>query len=782
MAADHSEPANQIVSNVVLLGAAHEVARVLHALPGLRLRVQPALDGDMLRHARPDLLLIVLPGPDPAALSALRTDPALQDCAMVALAHTADALGQTTALVEFDDVIDLAVTTPEALSARIAATLNGARVRARRNRRYRLLQRIDDRFRNTNDVAGIPLAAAAMLGRHLDVNRCAYADVEADEDTFNLTGDYNAGVHSIVGRYRFADFGQDCLGLMRQGLPYVVEDSEADLRTQAVLASYRQTAIRAVICVPVLKNGRFVAAMAVHMARPRRWHADEVSLVQTVAERCWESIERGRIARELQARDARYRTLVETMSAVVWQTDGTGHVRAVNPTWSAFTGQVFDEYEGEGWLDALHPDDRVATVQTWREATAARHPFVGSYRLRRHDGQYRHMLARGAAVMAGGSVLEWVGSCLDVTDMRTAQEALRAANVRLQFTLDSAQIADWDYDPATGLLAASPRLARVFGYDAPQPPWDMRHLLGHIHGEDRAVALGSFEKALRTAAPWHMECRIVQPDGAVRWVAVHGNSYRGEESAGARMLGIVYDITAHKRSEQALREADQRKDEFLAMLAHELRNPLAPIGAASEVLAVGGVDPTRTGMATAVIRRQVRHMSGLIDDLLDVSRVKRGLVKLETAPCDMGAVVAGALEQVRPLLDRRGHTVHVDLPELPATVNGDEKRLVQIVANLLNNAAKYTPDRGRIAVAVALCGAAVTCTVTDNGIGMSPDFVERAFDVFAQADQSIARSQGGLGLGLALARSLVAAHGGSIGARSEGPGKGAAFTVTLPAL
>jgi len=157
-------------------------------------------------------------------------------------------------------------------------------------------------------------------------------------------------------------------------------------------------------------------------------------------------------------------------------------------------------------------------------------------------------------------------------------------------------------------------------------------------------------------------------------------------------------------------------------------------------------------------------------------------VQLETGPCDMGAVVAGALEQVRPLLDRRGHTLHVDLPEQPATVNGDEKRLVQIVANLLNNAAKYTPDRGRIAVAVALCGAAVTCTVTDNGIGMSPDFVERAFDVFAQADQSIARSQGGLGLGLALARSLVTAHGGSIDARSDGPGKGAAFTVTLPAL
>jgi PAS domain S-box-containing protein len=470
------------------------------------------------------------------------------------------------------------------------------------------------------------------------------------------------------------------------------------------------------------------------------------------------------------------------MSAVMWHTDGAGHVRTVNPTWSAFTGQVFDEYEGDGWLEALHPDDRAATVQAWRDATAARHPFVGSYRLRRHDGHYRHMLARGAAVMAGDSVLEWVGSCLDVTDMRTAQEALRVANVRLQFTLDSAQIADWDYDPATGLLAASPRLARVFGYGTPQPPWDMRHLLGHIHGEDRAAALAGFEEALRTAGPWQMECRIVHPDGAVRWVAAHGNSYRDEESTGARMLGIVYDITAHKRSEQALRETDRRKDEFLAMLAHELRNPLAPIGAASEVLAVARNDPERTGLASAVIRRQVRHMTGLIDDLLDVSRVKRGLVKLETAPCDMGAVVTGALEQVRPLLDRRGHSVHVDLPALPATVNGDEKRLVQIIANLLNNAAKYTPDRGRIAVAVALCGAAVTCTVTDNGIGMSPDFVERAFDVFAQADQSIARSQGGLGLGLALARSLVTAHGGSIEARSEGPGKGAAFTVTLPAL
>ncbi|GGY60796.1 sensor histidine kinase [Pseudoduganella albidiflava] len=761
-------------TDIFILGHAPRAREWLRALP---FRVRAVTD-TWLAAAQPwhgVRLVLCAPTVDAGLLARLRVLPALQDCAMVALSPACD-----DGRVEFDDVVDLAASTAEAFAARILATLNGARVRARRNARYRLLQQVDDAFRHLDDPGDIALAAASLLGRHLRVNRCAFADVEADEDTFNLTGDYNAGVASIVGRYRFAEFGAACLAAMREGVPYVVEDAETDPRTAATLDRYRQSGIYSVICVPVRKEGRFVAAMAVHTVTPRRWRTDEVSLLVAVAERCRESIERGRIARTLQSKEARYRTLVETMSAVIWHMEGDCMRAGENPSWSAFTGQLPEEYAGAGWMDALHPHDRPAAAAAWHSAFTHGHPYVASYRLRRHDGEYRYMLSRGAAVRAGETAVEWVGNCLDVTDIRHAQEALRVANTRLQFTLDSAQIADWVYDPVRRSVGGSARLARLLGCDASAAEWELGTVTARVHPDDLPRLEASFRAAVAADRPWRDECRLVGADGRERWVAAHGSRYSDDPSTGWRLLGIVYDITAHKRSEQALREADARKDEFLAMLAHELRNPLAPIGAAAQVLAVAGADTAKVSMASAVIGRQVRHMASLVDDLLDVSRVKRGFVRLEKRRCDMAAVIGAALEQVRPLAERRGHRLTVGLPDLQACVDGDEKRLVQVVANLLNNAVKYTPDGGRIDIGLALAASTAVVTVRDNGVGMSADFLERAFDVFAQADQSIARSQGGLGLGLALARSLVSAHGGTIDAASAGPGKGALFTVTLP--
>jgi PAS domain S-box-containing protein len=771
------------LTDIVMLGASPRAEALLRRDPQLVLHCvsQPASYQGAGDGRVPQLMLAALPGADAATLARLRQDPWLQDCALVALLAAEDAAQEAEQLVEFDDLILLPATSDDAFHARFAAVLNGARVRAHRNERYRLLHHIDEAFRKLNEPEAVTLAAAELVGRHLHANRCAYADVEADGDTFNLTGNYNDGVPSIVGRYRFSAFGQECLSLMRQGLPYVVEDSETDHRTEATLQAYRATQIRSVVCVPLMKEGRFVAAMAVHQATPRRWRADEVALLLTVADRCRDSIERGRIARALDLRELRYRTLVETVSSILWHTDAQGSLTGDNAAWAAFTGQTAAELRGTGWLNALHPDDRAATAQNWDQAARTLQPFRDSYRLRRRDGQYRYMLVQGAPVVVDGVPLEWVGSCMDATDMRQAQEAVRIANARLQFTLDSARIADWDYDPITRKLASSPRLARLFGYEAAQDHWTLDHVFAHVHSADIGAVRAGFDEALRTGATWRTECRIIWPDNAVHWIAVHGNMYRDEHSVGRRMLGIVYDISAHKQSEFALQETDRRKDEFLAMLAHELRNPLAPIGAAAEIMALAGTDPSKLAMASGVITRQVRHMTGLIDDLLDVSRVKRGLVRLENQRCEMSGIVSTALEQVRPMMDRRGHQVGLQLPAFPhVAVTGDEKRLVQVVANLLNNAAKYTPDGGRIDIELSADEAQATLVVRDSGIGMNPQFIERAFEVFAQADQSIARSQGGLGLGLALARSLVNAHNGSITAHSDGPSAGSTFTVTLP--
>jgi signal transduction histidine kinase/ActR/RegA family two-component response regulator len=232
----------------------------------------------------------------------------------------------------------------------------------------------------------------------------------------------------------------------------------------------------------------------------------------------------------------------------------------------------------------------------------------------------------------------------------------------------------------------------------------------------------------------------------------------------------------------ALRMVNRRKDEFLAMLAHELRNPLAPIATGARLLQTAAGDPERVARTSAVIARQAEHMAKLVDDLLDVSRVTRGLITLDKRAVNFNEVVAAAADQARPLVQQKGHELAIDLPAAPLWVEGDAARLVQVVSNLLHNAAKYTPERGRIAVTLQPSGDGLRLAVADNGIGISTDLMPEIFDLFTQGSRSSDRSQGGLGLGLALVRNLVELHGGRVFAYSEGADRGSTFSVELPRI
>jgi signal transduction histidine kinase len=249
---------------------------------------------------------------------------------------------------------------------------------------------------------------------------------------------------------------------------------------------------------------------------------------------------------------------------------------------------------------------------------------------------------------------------------------------------------------------------------------------------------------------------------------------------GVTIVSAATSALRARKRQYAMRDVDRRKDEFLAMLAHELRNPLAPISAASDLLKIPDLDRTRIHKTSEIISRQVKHMTGLIDDLLDVSRVSRGLVKLEQKVVDLRQVLNHAVEQVRPLIESRKHRLTIQTPHEPAYVNGDLKRLIQIVANLLNNAAKYTLPSGDLRLALDVDATSVTIAVDDNGIGMEAHLLAHVFDMFSQAQRSSDRSQGGLGIGLSIVKSLVSLHGGEVLACSAGVGKGSRFTVKLP--
>jgi PAS domain S-box-containing protein len=305
---------------------------------------------------------------------------------------------------------------------------------------------------------------------------------------------------------------------------------------------------------------------------------------------------------------------------------------------------------------------------------------------------------------------------------------------------------------------------------------------GVFHPDDQERAWKLWRHCLATGVPYEIEYRLRHRSGEYRWTLGRALAQRDDSGRITRWMGTCTDIHEHRLTQEALRESNKRKDEFLAMLAHELRNPLAPISSAASLLLINGSNQAQVQRISAVISRQARHMTGLIEDLLDVSRVTRGQITLEKESSLLHAIVSEAIEQIRPAAEARHHNLAVEMPPPGAQVCGDKKRLVQVIANLLSNAVRYTPDSGEIELRSEVDGDQVVLTVRDNGIGMSSDLTERAFELFVQGERSSDRSQGGLGIGLALVKSLVALHGGSVSAHSAGLGLGSEFKVRLPLL
>lgn len=278
---------------------------------------------------------------------------------------------------------------------------------------------------------------------------------------------------------------------------------------------------------------------------------------------------------------------------------------------------------------------------------------------------------------------------------------------------------------------------------------------------------------------WRSDLMLRASDGTL--VPIQATMNRIDLDEGDVFCLIVSDLTAERRREQLLAESRQ-KDEFLAMLAHELRNPIAPIRNAAQVIDMSGPREPRIRWATEVIERQVNQLNRLVDDLLDVSRVTRGKIRLDMRPVDLATVVARGVETAQPSIAARRHELSIAMPQGPLRAMGDSTRLSQVVSNILQNAAKFTSEKGNIRLSVAQRGDEARITVSDNGVGIRPEMLPKVFELFTQADASLERAQGGLGIGLALVRTLVELHGGRVEARSPGLGLGSEFSVSLPLL
>jgi len=314
-----------------------------------------------------------------------------------------------------------------------------------------------------------------------------------------------------------------------------------------------------------------------------------------------------------------------------------------------------------------------------------------------------------------------------------------------------------------------------------------------MHSDDRARVQGEWTAALIHARDFETEFRAIAADGTYRWLLARGRPVRDSGGTVTHWVNSAIDIHVRKEAEAAVRQqqrelqrADERKDEFLAMLAHELRNPLAPIRTGLELIRATGDSPAAVARVRSMMERQVGHIVRLVDDLLDVSRITSGKIRLQRRPVALADVVSSAIEAHRALIDRGLLEVTVELPEPSPVIDVDPTRLTQVLSNLVHNAAKFTPAHGRIAI-VAASGRhgdadppELILRVTDTGVGIRADALSRIFDLFTQGEHAAGRSSGGLGIGLALARRLVEMHGGTISAHSEGPGRGSEFVVRLP--
>jgi PAS domain S-box-containing protein len=375
-----------------------------------------------------------------------------------------------------------------------------------------------------------------------------------------------------------------------------------------------------------------------------------------------------------------------------------------------------------------------------------------------------------------GVTIDAFNRMLDEVEARS--RALETSEKLYRAIGESINYGVWVCDAEGRNIYASESLLRLVGMTAAEAAefgWTRI-----LHPDDVDATVAAWKECVRTGSMWYREHRMLGVDGKYHAVLAQGVPIRDAAGKVERWAGINLDISRLKSTERALVEADRRKDEFLATLAHELRNPLAPIRNAVRILESDAADATHRQWGREVIARQVHRMSLLLDDLLDISRITRGRFELKKDYVELKSVIGVAVETARPLIDYRQHELVVSLPEEPVTLEADPLRLSQVVGNLLTNAAKYTDPKGRIELTARVQDGALTIAVRDNGIGLAEEALPNLFTMFSQVDSAIDRAEGGLGIGLALVKGLVTLHGGTVEARSDGLGRGSEFVVRLP--
>ncbi|WP_375444788.1 PAS domain S-box protein [uncultured Fibrella sp.] len=686
--------------------------------------------------------------------------------------------------------------------SRIAVVFQDVTGRKRQQASAAFLIDIQNNFTNLSSTDEIMQTIGARIGEYMQVKTCNFLGVDLTQPE-EITVSYGWALDGYPDlqhqKFRIQDFisGGEFHRVSRQGETMVVCDTRTDPRTDGEACA--RLRVGAFVSVPFANSGESNYLFSVSDGQPRAWRDDEISLFEKLANLIFPRLEQARTQEALRRSEERMRIAIEAAEMGTWEWNLPDnevywneqhfllfgmqpHQRAVTP----------DEF-----MRHVHPDDidRIKAKLTY--AIQGKTIYKAEFKVVHEDGTVRWMSGYGRVTAEeDDKATRLNGVIFDIDDRIEADEALRQSEEQQRIVMasitDHALITTDTHNVVTSWNVGAQKL---FGYTAEEAIGQSAAFI--YTPEDRAA--GVPEKEAQTAQQQGQaadERYQVRKDGSRFFVSgVQSPLYDMQQ----RLLGYVTvarDLTQRQQMEEELREADRRKDEFLALLAHELRNPLAPIRNVLQLLKLTSGGDETIGPALAMMSRQVDHLVRLIDDLLDVSRISRGKLELRRERLDLTALVQQATDVMRPLYDSYRRQLEVNLPDFPIYLYGDATRLTQVVTNLLTNGARYTHLEGHVWLSLEIevtdtlpgladgppMGVAAVLRLGDNGIGLAADQLERIFDLFVQVDSSLDRAQGGLGLGLTLVKQLVELHGGRVEARSAGLGRGSEFIVTLPTL
>ena len=645
---------------------------------------------------------------------------------------------------------------------------------------HAFLLALSDRLRMLDDPGQIQFEAVAALGRYLGAQRVGYAEDQGDGETAYVARHHAEGVPALDGPYRYADHGAELLRELQAGRALVRPDVAHDATLDdAEHSAQARLQLGATLHLPLMKAGRLVALLFVHYSDARPRLGAELPLAESVASRTWEAVQRARAAAALRQSEEKYRTLVAKMAQgfalceLLRDAEGQAvdcRCLEVNQTLEQLTGLDRGRLEG-CCASELVPGE----TRPWVQAGAA---AVERGESGRFECEVK-ALERWFDVKVtphGGARFTLLFD--DITERKRTEAALRASEDRLRkaISIDTVGVLFFSLDGR--VLDANAAFERMTGFAVDDlrrgVHWQVLTPPEHLAATQRAAE----ELATRgETAPYEKE--LLRKDGSRFW-GLFAPTRLSDSGSAAECVEFIIDISVAKQVDLALREADRNKDEFLATLAHELRNPLAPLANGLHLVRLAGADNPRLQRTVEIMDRQLGHVVRLVDDLLDVARISMGKIELQRERVSLSEVIALAIEGMQAPLEQREQLLEVVPSRAELYVEGDRVRLTQVFSNLLSNALKYTQRGGRIQVRMEADGEQAAVSVSDTGIGIPGWALPHVFDLFSQVRIHQEQSEGGLGLGLSLVRSLVALHDGTVSATSEGPGRGSTFTVRLP--